>query len=73
MLSLELVRPFRTNQKGAKMDKRKETILKIMEQIDEWAEENGITVSMVEQLELAERIYNLDSEGGSDDYCVGVG
>lgn len=40
------------------MDKR-DMILKIMEQIGEWADENDITMSTIDEIELAERIYNM--------------
>lgn len=40
------------------MDKR-DIVLKIMGQIEEWADENDIATSVMDQIELAERIFNM--------------
>jgi hypothetical protein len=40
------------------MDKR-ETVLKLVAEIEEWADDNDIATSALDQIELAERIYNF--------------
>ena len=42
------------------MMEKRDVILKIMEQIEEWADDNDIATSTIEQIELAERIYNSE-------------
>jgi len=40
------------------MEKR-ELIIKIMEEIEKWSDDNDIATSSMDQIELAERIYNM--------------
>lgn len=41
------------------MMEKREMVLKIMAQIEEWADDNDIATSTIDQIELAERIYNM--------------
>jgi len=40
------------------MDKR-EIVLKLVAEFEEWADDNDIAISALDQIELAERIYNF--------------